>query len=59
MQLIRCKSCNKLLAKAVYKQLEIKCTRCKTINFLSVENALSERQECQTKNKAYERHSKT
>ncbi len=41
MTLIRCKSCNKLLAKAIYKALEIKCPRCKAINYLSVQNAPS------------------
>ncbi len=34
MQQIRCKQCNKLLAKANYKQLEIKCPRCKFFNNL-------------------------
>ncbi len=30
---IRCKCCNKLLAKAVNaKEIEIKCHRCKTLN---------------------------
>ncbi|MEW4983055.1 MAG: Com family DNA-binding transcriptional regulator [Cycloclasticus sp.] len=31
---VRCNRCSKLLAKALFKQIEIKCTRCKTINFL-------------------------
>ncbi len=34
MKQIRCKQCNKLLAKANYKQLEIKCPRCKFFNNL-------------------------
>ncbi len=42
MQDIRCKSCNKLLLKAVFTKLEAKCNRCKTINYLSVKNTLSE-----------------
>ncbi len=32
MKQIRCNQCNKLLAKANYKQLEIKCPRCKFLN---------------------------
>ncbi|WP_420555166.1 Com family DNA-binding transcriptional regulator [Neptuniibacter marinus] len=32
MQNIRCKQCNKLLAKAIFQQLEIKCSRCGAIN---------------------------
>ena len=31
---IRCGGCNKLLARADYKALEIKCPRCKTMNNL-------------------------
>ncbi|MBS9781675.1 MAG: Com family DNA-binding transcriptional regulator [Gammaproteobacteria bacterium] len=34
MQNIRCQQCNKLLAKADFKQLEIKCPRCKFFNNL-------------------------
>ncbi len=34
MQTIRCKQCNKLLAKAKFQQLEIKCPRCKFFNNL-------------------------
>ncbi|PNK59470.1 Com family DNA-binding transcriptional regulator [Psychrobacter sp. FDAARGOS_221] len=48
MQSIRCKSCNKLLAKARYQQLEIKCPRCKLLNKLSVRNALQEDHESHT-----------
>ncbi|WP_292950135.1 Com family DNA-binding transcriptional regulator [Neptuniibacter sp. UBA847] len=32
MQNIRCNQCNKLLAKAIFQQLEIKCSRCGHIN---------------------------
>lgn len=32
MKEIRCRQCNKLLAKASYQQLEIKCPRCKFFN---------------------------
>lgn len=35
MKEIRCKQCNRLLARAnYYKQLEIKCPRCKFFNNL-------------------------
>lgn len=34
IQEIRCKCCGKLLAKVVkFEQLQIKCLRCKTINY--------------------------
>lgn len=36
MKEIRCKCCNRLLAKAVFEQIEIKCPRCKTLNNLKV-----------------------
>ncbi|WP_081407365.1 Com family DNA-binding transcriptional regulator [Acinetobacter sp. ETR1] len=39
MQLINCRSCGRLLGKGIYTTLEIKCPRCKTINFLSISNA--------------------
>ncbi|KAF0205481.1 MAG: Mu-like prophage protein [Gallionellaceae bacterium] len=32
MESIRCGNCNRLLAKADYKQIEIKCPRCGTLN---------------------------
>lgn len=40
MELIKCRSCDKLLAKTSgYLRLEIKCPRCKSLNLLSVKNA--------------------
>ncbi|WP_081407207.1 Com family DNA-binding transcriptional regulator [Acinetobacter rudis] len=39
MQRITCRSCGRLLAKGVFTTLEIKCPRCKAINFLSISNA--------------------
>lgn len=36
MQEIRCRCCGRLLAKAQFQELEIKCSRCKTLNFLKV-----------------------
>ncbi|MEQ1667120.1 MAG: Com family DNA-binding transcriptional regulator [Sulfuriferula sp.] len=32
MEIVRCSSCNKLLAKADFVQIEIKCPRCGTLN---------------------------
>ncbi|MEM5528081.1 Com family DNA-binding transcriptional regulator [Gammaproteobacteria bacterium AS21] len=32
MKNIRCNNCNKLLAKAIFIQIEIKCPRCRHIN---------------------------
>ncbi|EOA7986577.1 Com family DNA-binding transcriptional regulator, partial [Escherichia coli] len=31
-QNVRCKNCNKLLARASFHYIEIKCPRCKTLN---------------------------
>ncbi|MCP8687755.1 Com family DNA-binding transcriptional regulator [Marinobacterium sedimentorum] len=30
-KLVRCSNCNKLLAKGIFEELEIKCPRCKRI----------------------------
>lgn len=54
MNLIQCGTCGKLLAKAKsFKQLEIKCPRCKTLNHfaLSVQNAEQETLEVHAKGK--------
>ncbi|MBS9779668.1 MAG: Com family DNA-binding transcriptional regulator [Moraxellaceae bacterium] len=46
MKFIKCQNCNKTLLKiGTFNQLSIKCTRCKTINYLSVENTPSENHE--------------
>ncbi|MBK0062607.1 MULTISPECIES: Com family DNA-binding transcriptional regulator [unclassified Acinetobacter] len=43
MHTIRCRCCYKLLAKVGhFDSLEIKCSRCKSINILSTESALPE-----------------
>mgnify|MGYP003932364651 CR=1 FL=1 len=34
MEEIRCTRCGRLLAKAKFEKLEIKCPRCKRINYL-------------------------
>ncbi|MDS1619950.1 Com family DNA-binding transcriptional regulator [Escherichia coli] len=34
-QSIRCKNCNKLLARAAFHYIEVKCPRCKTLNQLT------------------------
>ncbi|MBS9780658.1 MAG: Com family DNA-binding transcriptional regulator [Moraxellaceae bacterium] len=50
MIFIHCQNCNrKLLKVGKFDQLSIKCQRCKALNHLSVENALSENHEFQTK----------
>ncbi len=35
MNLIKCTHCHKLLLKATYSHLEVKCPRCKTLNSFS------------------------
>ncbi|WP_435626995.1 Com family DNA-binding transcriptional regulator [Candidatus Ferrigenium straubiae] len=43
METIRCGKCSKLLAKASYSKLEIKCPRCGTLNQLRAESPKPER----------------
>lgn len=46
MEHIKCNSCDRLLLKiGHFDNLEIKCPRCKTLNYLSVKNALPDCQE--------------
>ncbi|WP_372404973.1 Com family DNA-binding transcriptional regulator [Acinetobacter piscicola] len=41
MEMIKCRSCDRLLCKiGLFDAIEIKCPRCKTLNFVSVQNAL-------------------
>lgn len=40
MKNINCRSCGRLLAKGTFTVLEIKCPRCKAMNFMSIKNAL-------------------
>lgn len=48
MKFVLCQNCNKKLLKiGRYDYLSIKCHRCKTVNFLSVENAKPETLEVQ------------
>ncbi len=57
---IRCGGCNRKLAEGVYTVLNIKCTRCKTMNYLSVTNArTSEHRECQTQEHTREKTNST
>ncbi|MBX9868289.1 MAG: Com family DNA-binding transcriptional regulator [Burkholderiaceae bacterium] len=44
MQEIRCGKCHKKLAEGEYRQLCIKCHRCKTMNHLSASSDELERQ---------------
>ncbi len=44
MECVRCNSCDKLLAKAVFIKISIKCGRCKTVNIF--EHQLSAESEC-------------
>ncbi|WP_218119566.1 Com family DNA-binding transcriptional regulator [Roseospirillum parvum] len=40
---IRCANCNKLLARAEFARLEIKCPRCGTVNHLRAQSPSPER----------------
>ncbi|WP_131669847.1 Com family DNA-binding transcriptional regulator [Psychrobacter pygoscelis] len=59
MKFISCHECGKKLLKiGIFDQLSIKCSRCKTLNHLSVQNTLSEDHESQYKRgKTREQHS--
>ncbi|MGT3256379.1 Com family DNA-binding transcriptional regulator, partial [Yersinia enterocolitica] len=35
-QNVRCKHCNKLLARASFEYIEVKCPRCKTLNQITL-----------------------
>gem|GEM_PF-1314339 len=45
---IRCGACSKKLGAGIFIKLELKCPRCKTINFLRVENPEPVHRECRT-----------
>ncbi len=48
MKFITCQNCGKKLLKiGQFDSLSIKCSRCKTLNHLSVKNALQEAHEAQ------------
>ncbi|WP_201510446.1 Com family DNA-binding transcriptional regulator [Psychrobacter aquaticus] len=50
MKFLNCQNCTKKLLKiGKFDHLSIKCPRCKTINYLSVQNATPEDHESQTK----------
>lgn len=50
MKYLNCQNCTKKLLKiGKFDQLSIKCSRCKTINYLSVQNAIPEDHESQIK----------
>ncbi|UTW12924.1 Com family DNA-binding transcriptional regulator [Marinobacterium rhizophilum] len=42
---IRCSRCQKLLARAVFAVIEIKCPRCKTLNTQRAPSPLSDRRQ--------------
>ncbi|MBA4381044.1 MAG: Com family DNA-binding transcriptional regulator [Sideroxydans sp.] len=52
METVRCGKCTKLLAKADYVQIEIKCPRCGTLN-LKVKNLEPERQGASIRKEAH------
>ena len=58
MQEIRCGCCGRKLAMGIFIELQIKCGRCKTINFLRVENSVPVHQECRTLDETLEKISK-
>jgi phage FluMu protein Com len=36
MQQVRCRHCDRLLCKAKFIEIELKCPRCKTLNYMKV-----------------------
>jgi phage FluMu protein Com len=55
---IRCGACGKKLGYGIYQTLQIKCPRCKTLNFLRAESTPPEHHECQCKRQTRENLSK-
>ncbi|EEF5015737.1 Com family DNA-binding transcriptional regulator [Salmonella enterica] len=39
-QNVRCRHCNKLLARASFDFIEVKCPRCKTLNIITSPSAI-------------------
>ncbi|EDV6950766.1 Com family DNA-binding transcriptional regulator [Salmonella enterica subsp. enterica serovar Gaminara] len=37
---VRCRHCNKLLARASFDFIEVKCPRCKTLNIITSSSAI-------------------
>ncbi|EOG3189526.1 Com family DNA-binding transcriptional regulator, partial [Salmonella enterica] len=37
---VRCRHCNKLLARASFDFIEVKCPRCKTLNIITSPSAI-------------------
>lgn len=54
---IRCGACSKKLGDGIYQTLQIKCPRCKTMNFLRAASLTPEHPECHCKSSTHE-HSK-
>ncbi len=59
MKDIRCGACGRKLGTGTFIELHIKCGRCKTMNFLRVENPASAHHECQTMDNTRENIPKT
>ncbi len=60
MKFLTCQNCTRKLLKIGYfDQLSIKCPRSKTLNYLSVQNALSEDHESQIKEGSTRGHMQT
>jgi len=58
MQEIRCGACGRKLGVGIFIELQIKCARCKTMNFLRVTNPLPEHRECRIKENTREKINK-
>ena len=50
MREIRCARCSKLLARAAFSHLQIKCPRCKAFNDMKAESLSSSTTECPQEN---------
>lgn len=55
---IRCGACGRKLGAGIFITLQIKCGRCKTVNFLRVENPESVHRECRNMDNSREKISK-
>jgi len=54
MDEIRCGACGKKLGDGIYQTLQIKCPRCRTLNFLRAQSPKPEHHECHCKSETRE-----
>ncbi|MBD9354809.1 Com family DNA-binding transcriptional regulator [Methylomonas albis] len=46
MEILKCGKCERKLAEADYREISIKCPRCKTLNVIRASSPIPEHREC-------------